>query len=77
MNSVPATIFCSLLIPFRIGQKLSERMESFSFTHLVNNLRREIHIELGNPTVKPLLRPNHGGIMALPVSGLQNMIAVY
>lgn len=51
-----------------IGQKLSERIESFHFTHLVNSLRREIHVELGTSSVRNLLRPGHVGIMALPVS---------
>ncbi|KIW34397.1 uncharacterized protein PV07_01175 [Cladophialophora immunda] len=50
-----------------IGQKLSERVDSFHFTHAVNGLRREFNVELASEVVKGNLR--HGtGIMVLPVN---------
>lgn len=52
----------------RIGQKLSERVESFHFTHSINGFRRQINKELDSDAVKPCLRQGVGGIMALPVS---------
>lgn len=51
-----------------IGQKLSERMESFHFTHAINAFRREVNVELGTEGVKGQLRRDMGGIMVLPVS---------
>jgi hypothetical protein len=52
----------------RIGQKLSERVESFHFTHAINAFRRKINVELDAAAVKPCLRQDFGGIMVLPVS---------
>ncbi|KIW94146.1 uncharacterized protein Z519_05462 [Cladophialophora bantiana CBS 173.52] len=50
-----------------IGQKLSERVDSFHFTHAVNGLRREFNVELASEVIKGNLR--HGtGIMVLPVN---------
>ncbi|KAH6622922.1 hypothetical protein F5144DRAFT_623009 [Chaetomium tenue] len=57
-----------VLIAHGIGQKLSERVESFHFTHAVNAFRRDINIELETPTVKSVLRPEQNGIMVLPVN---------
>jgi hypothetical protein len=51
-----------------IGQKLSERVESYHFTHAINSLRREVNVELGTDNVKAHLRPEQGGIMVLPVN---------
>ncbi|KAI9794346.1 MAG: S23-interacting protein [Peltula sp. TS41687] len=64
----PQNVTDLVLVIHGIGQKLSQRIESFSFTHLVNSLRRQVHVELGNPVVKSLLRPGHGGIMTLPIN---------
>ncbi|RHZ63758.1 uncharacterized protein CDV56_105003 [Aspergillus thermomutatus] len=50
------------------GQKLSERMESFHFTHAINAFRRNINVELNNEPVWHHVRPDHGGIMVLPVN---------
>jgi len=50
-----------------IGQKLSERMESFHFTHAINTFRREVNVELGTDGIKGQLRKDMGGIMVLPV----------
>ncbi|KAI9374880.1 DDHD domain-containing protein [Aspergillus egyptiacus] len=51
-----------------IGQKLSERMESFHFTHAINAFRRQINVELNSEEVWPHVRDGHGGIMVLPIN---------
>lgn len=62
-----------ILVIHGIGQKLSERMESFHFTHAINSFRREINVELGTDSVKARLRRNMGGIMVLPVNWRQSL----
>ncbi|KAL2144655.1 hypothetical protein VTI28DRAFT_8683 [Corynascus sepedonium] len=57
-----------VLVAHGIGQKLSERVESFHFTHAVNAFRRAVNIELETPAVKATLRPGQNGIMVLPVN---------
>lgn len=57
-----------VLVIHGIGQKLSERMETFHFTHAMNSFRREMNVELGTPDVKRHLRKDMGGVMCLPVS---------
>ncbi|KAF1946085.1 DDHD domain-containing protein [Clathrospora elynae] len=57
-----------VLVIHGIGQKLSERMETFHFTHAMNAFRREMNVELGTPDVKRHLRKDMGGIMCLPVN---------
>ncbi|RAL14990.1 DDHD family phospholipase [Aspergillus homomorphus CBS 101889] len=57
-----------VLVIHGIGQKLSERMESFHFTHAINAFRRTINMELNSEPVWPHVRSRHGGIMALPVN---------
>ncbi|RAK79201.1 DDHD family phospholipase [Aspergillus fijiensis CBS 313.89] len=57
-----------VLVIHGIGQKLSERMESFHFTHAINAFRRTINMELNSEPVWPHVRSGHGGIMALPVN---------
>ena len=56
-----------VLVIHGIGQKLSERIETFHFTHAINAFRREVNVELGTPSVKSNLREDMGGIMVLPV----------
>lgn len=56
-----------VLVIHGIGQKLSERIETFHFTHAINAFRREVNVELGTPDVKRNLRKDMGGIMVLPV----------
>lgn len=56
-----------VLVIHGIGQKLSERMETFHFTHAINAFRREVNVELGTHEVKRHLRKDMGGIMVLPV----------
>ncbi|KAK6544843.1 hypothetical protein TWF694_001524 [Orbilia ellipsospora] len=57
-----------ILVIHGIGQKLSERVESFHFTHAINGFRRLINLELKDPAVKPNLRKEGVGIMVLPVN---------
>lgn len=57
-----------VLVIHGIGQKLSERIETFHFTHAINAFRREVNVELGTSEVKRHLRKDAGGIMVLPVS---------
>ncbi|KAK4119966.1 hypothetical protein N657DRAFT_683975 [Parathielavia appendiculata] len=57
-----------VLVAHGIGQKLSERVESYHFTHAVNAFRRAVNIELNSPIVKSVLRPEQNGIMVLPVN---------
>jgi hypothetical protein len=57
-----------VLVIHGIGQKLSERMESYHFTHAINAFRRDVNVELGTDSVKPHIRPELGGIMVLPVN---------
>jgi hypothetical protein len=62
-----------VLVIHGIGQKLSERMESFHFTHAINAFRREVSVELGTDSVKARLRKDMGGIMVLPVNWRQSL----
>ncbi|KAL9608915.1 MAG: hypothetical protein Q9167_006271 [Letrouitia subvulpina] len=57
-----------VLVIHGIGQKLSERVESFHFTHAINAFRRQVNVELEADAVKPWLREGFGGIMVLPVN---------
>ncbi|PMD35468.1 hypothetical protein L207DRAFT_570001 [Hyaloscypha variabilis F] len=57
-----------ILVIHGIGQKLSESMESFHFTHAINAFRRSINVELGNEAVQRVLRRDLGGVMVLPVN---------
>jgi hypothetical protein len=56
-----------VLVIHGIGQKLSQRMETFHFTHAINAFRRDVNVELGANEVKRHLRKGMGGIMVLPV----------
>lgn len=57
-----------VLVIHGIGQKLSERVESYNFTHAMNGFRRSITAEFGNDAVKKVCRKDLGGIMVLPVN---------
>ena len=57
-----------VLVIHGIGQKLSERVESFHFTHAINSFRRSVNVDLESEAVKKVLRNDHGGIMVLPVN---------
>ena len=67
------TVTDLILVIHGIGQKLSERMESYHFTHAINAFRREVNVELGHGSVKSQLREDAGGIMVLPVSSLEHL----
>lgn len=56
-----------VLVIHGIGQKLSERVDSFHFTHAINGLRREFNVELSRENVKGSLKDDTG-IMVLPVN---------
>ncbi|KAE8453492.1 hypothetical protein EG329_010353 [Mollisiaceae sp. DMI_Dod_QoI] len=62
-----------ILVIHGIGQKLSERMESFHFTHAINGFRRSINTELANDAVQKTLREELGGVMVLPVNWRSNL----
>ena len=57
-----------VLVIHGIGQKLSERVESFNFTHSINAFRRSINVELEAGAGNPWLRQGLGGIMVLPIN---------
>lgn len=57
-----------VLVIHGIGQKLSQKIESYHFTYAINTFRREINVELGTPDIKAQFRSDMGGIMVLPVS---------
>lgn len=62
------------LVIHGIGQKLSERVESFHFTHAINSFRRHINVELKDPAVRPHLRDGGNvGMMVLPVNWRHNL----
>ena len=62
-----------VLVVHGIGQKLSERVESFHFTHAINAFRRSVNLELQSDAIKPWLRPSVGSIMVLPVNWRSKM----
>ncbi|PGH05108.1 hypothetical protein AJ80_08407 [Polytolypa hystricis UAMH7299] len=57
-----------VLVIHGIGQKLSERVESFHFTHAINAFRRQVNVELNSDAAGPLMRPGLESIMVLPVN---------
>ncbi len=58
-----------VLVIHGIGQKLSERVDSYHFTHAINGFRREVNVELADQATKGVLREDvHGGIMVLPIN---------
>lgn len=57
-----------VLVVHGIGQKLSERMESFAFTHSITTLRRDVNELLLSEQVRPILREDLGSIICLPVN---------
>ncbi|KAI5299751.1 hypothetical protein KEM56_002982, partial [Ascosphaera pollenicola] len=57
-----------VLVIHGIGQKLSERVESFSFTHHINAFRRQVNLEMNEDSVWPNIRDEMEGMMVLPVN---------
>lgn len=68
LNTVRPRTTDLVLVIHGIGQKLSERMESYHFTHAMNAFRREMNVELEEHGIKRHLRNDAGGIMVLPVN---------
>ena len=62
-----------VLVIHGIGQKMSERVASFHFTHAINDFRRSMNVQLESEAVRPWLRPNLGEIMVLPVNWRTNL----
>lgn len=62
-----------VLVIHGIGQKLSERVESFHFTHAINAFRRQVNVELNAEAVKPWLREDLGSVMVLPINWRSNL----
>lgn len=56
-----------VLVIHGIGQKLSERVDSYHFTHAINSFRREFNVELTSENMKGNLKTT-AGIMVLPVN---------
>lgn len=56
-----------------IGQKLSERVESFHFTHAINSFRRSVNLELSDEKIRRVLRGDLGGVMILPINWRSNL----
>jgi hypothetical protein len=67
-NSERAKVTDLVFVIHGIGQKLSQRMESFHFTHAINAFRREVNVEVGGEDCKSKLRDDMGGIMVLPIN---------
>ena len=61
------------LVIHGIGQKLSERVESFHFTHAINAFRRSVNVEYCNDGVQAICRKDFGGVMILPVNWRSNL----
>jgi hypothetical protein len=57
-----------VLVIHGIGQKLSERVDSYHFTHAINSFRREVNVEMADQVAKGILRREHSGIMVLPIN---------
>ena len=68
----PPIVSDLVLVVHGIGQKLSERVDSFHFTHAINGLRRKFNVELSSQAVKGNLRSDNG-IMVLPVNWRLNV----
>lgn len=57
-----------VLVVHGIGQKLSERVDSYHFTHAINSFRREVNVELADQFTKGIFTRGDRGIMVLPVN---------
>jgi len=56
-----------VLVIHGIGQKLSERVDSYHFTHAINGLRREFNVQLSQENVRGSMKDD-AGVMVLPVN---------
>lgn len=68
----PPVVSDLVLLVHGIGQKLSERVDSFHFTHAINGLRRKFNVELSSQAIKGNLRSDNG-MMVLPVNWRLNV----
>ena len=68
----PPVVSDLVLVVHGIGQKLSERVDSFHFTHAINGLRRKFNVELSSQAIKGNLRSDNG-MMVLPVNWRLNV----
>lgn len=57
-----------VLVIHGIGQKLSEKVESYHFTHSINAVRRQFAIELDDPPIRNIVRQDLDSVMVLPVN---------
>ena len=57
-----------VLVIHGIGQKLSERVDSYHFTHAINGFRREVNVEMAGLAAAGVLPPEAMGLMILPVN---------
>ena len=57
-----------VLVVHGIGQKLSERVDSYHFTHAINGLRREVNVELADLATRGEFHTENCAIMVLPVN---------
>ena len=57
-----------VLVVHGIGQKLSERVDSYHFTHSINSFRREVNVEKAAQATRGALGAENSGIMVLPVN---------
>ena len=64
-----------VLVIHGIGQKLSEKMESFAFTHSITTLRRDFLELLLSEEIQPILRPDLGTVVPLPINWRAKMKA--
>ncbi|PBP25750.1 DDHD domain protein [Diplocarpon rosae] len=69
----PQKVTDLILVIHGIGQKLSERVESFHFTHAINAFRRSVNVESSNEAVHRTFRADLGGVMVLPVNWRSNL----
>ncbi|ESZ94704.1 DNA-directed RNA polymerase 1 subunit [Sclerotinia borealis F-4128] len=73
LQDEPEKVTDLCLVVHGIGQKLSERMESFNFTYAVNSFRCEMKREFTNDDVKKVLREDFTGVTMLPVNWRANL----
>ncbi|EKD12265.1 uncharacterized protein L3040_000265 [Drepanopeziza brunnea f. sp. 'multigermtubi'] len=69
----PQKVTDLILVIHGIGQKLSERVESFHFTHAINAFRRSVNVESSDEGVRRTFRKDLGGVMVLPVNWRSNL----
>ncbi|RMD43816.1 hypothetical protein DV735_g1320, partial [Chaetothyriales sp. CBS 134920] len=61
-----------ILVIHGIGQKLSEKVDSFHFTYAINDVRRQVNVDLASDAVRRHIGPSTG-MMLLPVNWRRTM----